>query len=93
MSPKYPDDYPPSTVCEWSLTAPEGSIIQATIYDIDTQAWFLNYFDSVSISKDGQFYMVDNYAGDQNQLTPFVVNSTKNSFGVRFKSDALINYR
>lgn len=65
----------------------------ATIFDLEMQPWFLNYFDALSISKDGAFYAVDNYAGDQNAKAPFTVSSTNNSLGIRFKSDAIINYR
>lgn len=89
----YSLDYPPSTQCEWLLSAPEGTTIHATIFDIDMQPWFLNYFDSLSISRDGAFYAVDNYAGDQNEKTPFTVLSNGTKLGIRFKSNSILNYR
>jgi len=92
-SPKYPEDYPANSLCEWSLESPEGTRVEATLFDINLQPWFLNYFDSLSLSKDGVFYMVDNYAGDQNEKTPFSVESVGNKFGIRFKSNSILNYR
>jgi len=93
QTPNYPEDYPSDTSCEWVLEGPPGSRIQATVFDLETQAWFLGYYDFVAFSRDGDFEKVDQFAGDANSKTPFIVESYENKFGVRFKSNGFINYR
>lgn len=93
QTPNYPEDYPADTSCEWILEGPPGSRIQATIFDLETQSWFLGYYDYVALSRDGNFEKVDQFAGDANANTPFVSESIENKYGVRFKSNGFLNYR
>lgn len=93
QTPNYPEDYPSDTACEWVLEGPPGSRIEATVFDLETQAWFLGYYDYVAFSLTGDFETVDQFAGDANSKTPFLVKSIENKLGVRFKSNGFINYR
>lgn len=93
QTPNYPEDYPSDTACEWVIEGPPGSRIEATVFDLETQAWFLGYYDYVAFSLTGDFETVDQFAGDANSKTPFLVKSIENKLGVRFKSNGFINYR
>ncbi|CAL8113620.1 unnamed protein product [Orchesella dallaii] len=93
QTPNYPEDYPSDTSCEWVLEGPPDSRIQLTVFDLETQAWFLGYYDYVAFSRDGNFEKVDQFAGDANAKTPFLVDSYENKIGIRFKSNGFINYR
>jgi len=92
-SPLYPEEYPPSTECLWTIESEPGTTIDATFFDFITQPWFFVYFDSVVVSKDGGFTKVDTLAGDLNDRTPFNVQSEKNKLSIRFETSQFSNYR
>ncbi|OXA46255.1 Serine proteinase stubble [Folsomia candida] len=84
-SPDYPGGHSPSLFCQWLLLAPGGTIIHATIFDIYIQTWEDNRVDSLSISRDGNLISVENYSGNQNDKTPFTIQSIGTRLGIRLK--------
>lgn len=61
VTPYYPKSYPGRTECEWNLESENGTVIEATIFDLLTQPWFFTYFDYVMISKTGDYQKVEKY--------------------------------
>ncbi|TRY98134.1 hypothetical protein DNTS_028489 [Danionella cerebrum] len=81
-SPCYPNDYPPSQTCKWTIQAPAGFIVQITILDFELEEAQGCMYDRIVINtgtSDAKFC----------GLTPngLILNSTGNVMEVSFISD------
>ncbi|XP_043076226.1 adhesion G-protein coupled receptor G6 isoform X19 [Puntigrus tetrazona] len=81
-SPCYPNDYPPSQVCKWTIQAPTGFIVQITFLDFELEEAHGCIYDRIIIStgtSDAKFC----------GLTPngLTLNSSGNVMEVSFNSD------
>uniref|UniRef100_A0A672PTR6 Adhesion G-protein coupled receptor G6 n=1 Tax=Sinocyclocheilus grahami TaxID=75366 RepID=A0A672PTR6_SINGR len=81
-SPCYPNDYPPSQACKWTIQAPTGFIVQITFLDFELEEAHGCIYDRIIIS-----------TGTNNAkfcgLTPngLTLNSSGNVMEVSFNSD------
>uniref|UniRef100_A0A673LLX8 Adhesion G-protein coupled receptor G6 n=1 Tax=Sinocyclocheilus rhinocerous TaxID=307959 RepID=A0A673LLX8_9TELE len=81
-SPCYPNDYPPSQACKWTIQAPTGFIVQITFLDFELEEAHGCIYDRIIIS-----------TGTSNAkfcgLTPngLTLNSSGNVMEVSFNSD------
>ncbi|XP_048035940.1 adhesion G-protein coupled receptor G6-like isoform X2 [Megalobrama amblycephala] len=81
-SPCYPNDYPPSQACKWTIQAPAGFIVQITFLDFELEEAHGCIYDRVVIStgtSDAKFC-----SSTSNGLT---LNSSGNVMEVSFNSD------
>ncbi|KAK9952987.1 hypothetical protein ABG768_017013 [Culter alburnus] len=81
-SPCYPNDYPPSQACKWTIQAPAGFIVQITFLDFELEEAHGCIYDRVVIStgtSDAKFCSLT-----PNELT---LNSSGNVMEVSFNSD------
>uniref|UniRef100_A0A9J7X4A3 Adhesion G-protein coupled receptor G6 n=1 Tax=Cyprinus carpio carpio TaxID=630221 RepID=A0A9J7X4A3_CYPCA len=81
-SPCYPNDYPPSQACKWTIQAPTGFIVQITFLDFELEEAHGCIYDRIIIStgtNDAKFC----------GLTPngLTLNSSGNVMEVSFNSD------
>ncbi|XP_051732520.1 adhesion G-protein coupled receptor G6 isoform X19 [Ctenopharyngodon idella] len=81
-SPCYPNDYPPSQACKWTIQAPAGFIVQITFLDFELEEAHGCIYDRIVIStgtSDAKFC----------GLTPngLTLNSSGNVMEVSFNSD------
>ncbi|XP_067273978.1 adhesion G-protein coupled receptor G6 isoform X2 [Pseudorasbora parva] len=81
-SPCYPNDYPPSQACKWTIQAPAGFIVQITFLDFELEEAHGCIYDRIVIStgtSDTKFC----------GLTPngLTLNSSGNVMEVSFNSD------
>uniref|UniRef100_A0A8C2J6M2 Adhesion G-protein coupled receptor G6 n=1 Tax=Cyprinus carpio TaxID=7962 RepID=A0A8C2J6M2_CYPCA len=81
-SPCYPNDYPPSQACKWTIQAPTGFIVQITFLDFELEEAHGCIYDRIVIStgmSDAKFC----------GLTPngLTLNSSGNVMEVSFNSD------
>uniref|UniRef100_A0A8C1R7I7 Adhesion G-protein coupled receptor G6 n=1 Tax=Cyprinus carpio TaxID=7962 RepID=A0A8C1R7I7_CYPCA len=81
-SPCYPNDYPPSQACKWTIQAPTGFIVQITFLDFELEEAHGCIYDRIVIStgmSDAKFC----------GLTPngLTLNSSGNVMEISFNSD------
>lgn len=81
-SPCYPNDYPPSQACKWTIQAPTGFIVQITFLDFELEEAQGCIYDRIVINtgtSDAKFC----------GLTPngLTLNSSGNVMEVSFNSD------
>uniref|UniRef100_A0A8C2B5S8 Adhesion G-protein coupled receptor G6 n=1 Tax=Cyprinus carpio TaxID=7962 RepID=A0A8C2B5S8_CYPCA len=81
-SPCYPNDYPPSQACKWTIQAPTGFIVQITFLDFELEEAHGCIYDRIIIStgtNDAKFC----------GLTPngLTLNSSGNVMEISFNSD------
>uniref|UniRef100_A0A673MCB5 Adhesion G-protein coupled receptor G6 n=1 Tax=Sinocyclocheilus rhinocerous TaxID=307959 RepID=A0A673MCB5_9TELE len=81
-SPCYPNDYPPSQACKWTIQAPTGFIVQITFLDFELEEAHGCIYDRIVVStgtSDAKFC----------GLTPngLTLNSSGNVMEISFNSD------
>ncbi|XP_054943439.1 adhesion G-protein coupled receptor G6 isoform X2 [Physeter macrocephalus] len=81
-SPCYPNDYPNSQACMWTLRAPAGYIIQITFNDFDIEEAPNCIYDSLSLDNGGS---QTKFCGATAKGLSF--NSSANEMHVSFSSD------
>ncbi|KAL1253931.1 hypothetical protein QQF64_016160 [Cirrhinus molitorella] len=81
-SPCYPNDYPPSQACKWTIQAPSGFIVQITFLDFELEEAHGCIYDRIIISTGTS---EAKFCG----LTPngLTLNSSGNVMEVSFNSD------
>jgi len=86
ISPNYPNPYPHSAQCIWTITIPAGEVITFTFTSVDLEPHSNCVWDYVELREgtDGLGDFVGRYCGNS---TPPVYVSTGNSLWVKFKSD------
>ncbi|XP_019628637.1 PREDICTED: tolloid-like protein 2, partial [Branchiostoma belcheri] len=86
-SPNYPGNYGNNENCEWSITAPEGSIIRLTFDSFNTEDDydFLIIYDGASDNA----AEIERLTGYRSQISPII--STSNTLFLRFTSDRSVS--
>ncbi|GAA6085887.1 adhesion G-protein coupled receptor G6 [Tachysurus ichikawai] len=82
MSPCYPNDYPPSLTCKWTLQAPAGFVLQLNFLDFELEEAQGCIYDSVVVDTGGSSVKFCGLTA--NRLT---LNSSTNIMVVTFYSD------
>lgn len=81
-SPCYPQVYPKSQACKWTLQAPAGFIVQITFFDFDLEEALGCIYDRVIVNTGNQDVKFCGLTA--NGLT---LNSTSNVMEMSFNSD------
>ncbi|KAK7092942.1 hypothetical protein V1264_008615 [Littorina saxatilis] len=89
LSPRYPNNYPHNTVCEWTLTARRGERIRVSFSDFDLEDSSTCEMDYLELREGPQSSRpnrrLDRLCGD---ALPFDVTSTDDVMSVTFVSNA-----
>lgn len=91
-TPKYPEVYPPGTVCKWIIFAPPGNVIQISWLNFQIEKSYECSYDAVEIfdnnTESGQASSIGKFCG---QVTPPAMLSTSNLVTIIFHSDVTYN--
>lgn len=91
-SPNYPDDYPPDLLCDYLITAPEGSAVTLVIEFLETEPkhdWLRLYNSTNNNTR-----LLATYSGTHSGYNGLVARweAGQNMF-LQFKSDSTYSHR